>query len=701
MKRSAFPIWRWIIPVAAMLAAASERVVAEERDPTDQPSSGATTEAPALLTTAEQVHGLSREAAARGYRAVIRGVVTSSLPEPGAVVVQDPTRGIYVDRLNETPSGTPPIGELVEVEGVTDPGGFAPQLHARRLTRLGTGELPHPVHPTWDQLIAGSLDTQFAEIQGIVTAVRPDGLTLLTHGGKITIFLGGTNGAAWSRYENALIRLRACLFASWDPGTHRVRVGEIRMFSPTITVDEHAPRDLFAVVQKHATDLLLFDPQASSLRRVKVFGQVVHEREGEYFMMDGADGVRFVPKQAGTFAPGDLVEAVGFPNLTGPSPVLREAVARKIGSAELQNPTLLTENDLFEAEHDATCVSVEAVLLSFSADGQTLELQTGLQRFVARRDPSKAPAKSLAVGSRLELTGVYAGHGGNRTTGAENTSFELLVGSPAGVRVLAQPPFWTLLRLASLVGALVGVLLVAMIWIRLLHHKIDQRTAQLQREIREREHAEQQHALAQERARIARDLHDDLGSSLTEITLLATASPGQEMESEEVAERLGTIAGKSRTMVDALDEIVWAADPERDTLASAARYLASYAEEYLGGLGVACRVQIPNSFPDQVVPGQVRHNLFLAVKEALSNAARHSNATEIGFRVQVLENRLQISIIDNGRGFDPAGRSNGHGLLNLRSRLENLHGQCELTSSPGAGTTVSLRLPLPIQNNQP
>src|SRR5206468_1888433 len=233
------------------------------------------------------------------------------------------------------------------------------------------------------------------------------------------------------------------------------------------------------------------------------------------------------------------------------------------------------------------------------------------------------------------------------------------------------------------------------------HHKIDQRTAQLQREIREREHAEQQHALAQERARIARDLHDDLGSSLTEITLLATASPGQEMESEEVAERLGTIAGKSRTMVDALDEIVWAADPERDTLASAARYLASYAEEYLGGLGVACRVQIPNSFPDQVLPGQVRHNLFLAVKEALSNAARHSNATEIGFRVQVLENRLQISIIDNGRGFDPAGRSNGHGLLNLRSRLENLHGQCELTSSPGAGTTVSLRLPLPIQNNQP
>ncbi|MGH7994688.1 MAG: sensor histidine kinase, partial [Limisphaerales bacterium] len=87
------------------------------------------------------------------------------------------------------------------------------------------------------------------------------------------------------------------------------------------------------------------------------------------------------------------------------------------------------------------------------------------------------------------------------------------------------------------------------------------------------------------------------------------------------------------------------------------------------------------------------------VKEALNNAVRHGGAGEISFRVRVLENRLWISITDNGSGFDTSGRSNGHGLLNLRSRLEHLHGHCELESAPGTGTTVSLQVPLPVSDN--
>jgi signal transduction histidine kinase len=242
------------------------------------------------------------------------------------------------------------------------------------------------------------------------------------------------------------------------------------------------------------------------------------------------------------------------------------------------------------------------------------------------------------------------------------------------------------------------VLGLALVWIRLLQHKVQQRTTELQREVHDREQAEHQRALAQERARIARDLHDDLGSSLTEITMLATASPGLKLPSDEATERMETIAGKSRTLVYALDEIVWAVDPERDTLASVARYLASYAEEYLSGLKVACRVQIPNSFPNQVISGEVRHHLFLAVKEALNNAVRHGSASEIGFRIRLAEDRLWISITDNGSGFDTLGRSNGYGLANLRNRLEHLHGHCELESSPGAGTTVCLQFPLPSNN---
>jgi signal transduction histidine kinase len=711
MTRSAFIGWRWVIAFTVTIAATSVRHEAAEHTLTNQSPQSAEDAPLPVLRTAEQIHRLTRPEAARGYRAMIRGVVTCSLPEFEAVVIQDATRGIYIDQINPTLGEPPRIGQLLEIEGVTDPGAFAPYLKARRMTRFGVGELPQPIRPTWDQLINGSLDTQFVELQGIVTSVGADGVTLLTHGGKINAVLVGTNGVPWTRYENSLVRLRACLFASWDANTHQVRVGEIRMFSPSVTVDEPAPDDVFAAAPKRASELLLFDSQASALRRVKVSGQIVHERDGEYYLMDGANGLRFVLKDSGDFQTGDLVEVAGFPVLTGPSPVLREAVARKTGTAALPTAKPLSSESLFQAEHDATRVCVEAVLLSLSADQQTLEMQAGLRRFVARLSPVNShpsprlsplrgeKMKGVPVGSRLELTGVYAGHGGSRTTGAEIGSFELLLNSPSGIRVLARPPFWTLQRLLVLVAVLVGVLGVALIWIRLLHHKVQARTAQLQNEVRERENAEHQRTLAQERARIARDLHDDLGSSLTEISLLATTNPGAEMQSEEASERLGTIAGKSRTMVHALDEIVWAVDPQRDTLASVARYLASYAEEYLAGLSVACRVQIPNSFPDHVVPGEVRHHLFLAVKEALNNAVRHGGATEIGFRVRVSEDRLQISITDNGSGFDVSGRSNGNGLLNLRNRLEKLSGHCELDSSPGAGTTVSLQLPLPVRNS--
>ena len=720
MTRNAFNLclvavccFAFLIRIVARASPASELVPA---NPPVVP--GARPQIP-VLTNAEQVYWLTRREAAGGQRALIRGVVTCALPEFAAAAVQDSTGGIYIDRWDGSLGKPPQMGELVEVEGFTDPGDFAPRVHAVRITRLGTGELPLPVHPYWDQLINGSLDTQFVEIQGVVTSVSADGVTLLTHGGKINVRLfgtnGETNGVALQGYADALIQLRGCLFASWDGLTHQVNVGEVRMYAPSVTVVEPAPEDAFAVTPKRATDLLLFDPQASALRRVKVAGQIVHERDGEYYMMDGANGLRFVPKEALSLEVGDLVEVVGFPSLTGPSPVLLEALARKTGAAPLPDPRPLDAESLFRAANDATRVRVQAVLLNLSADRRTLELQAGLRRFVARLDGDSSPAApgsastgthrlndvDVPLGSRLELTGVYAGHGGNRTTETEVANFELLLNSPADIRVLARPPFWTLQRLLILVGALLSVLGLALVWIRLLHHKVRQRTAQLQREMHDRQQAEHQRGMAQERARIARDLHDDLGSSLTEITMLATAGPGLKLPAHDATERMESIAGKSRTLVYALDEIVWAVDPERDTLASVARYLASYVEEYLAGLKVACRVQIPNAFPDQVVSGEVRHHLFLAVKEAINNAIRHAGATEISFHVHLLEAGLLITVTDNGSGFDLSGRSNGHGLLNLRKRLEHLHGRCELESSPGAGTTVSLQLPLPVPNNLP
>src|SRR5437660_12669177 len=112
---------------------------------------------------------------------------------------------------------------------------------------LGAGVLPQPVRSTWDQLINGSLDTQYVEIEGIVTSVRADQVTLMTHGGRIIATLAGTNLGTLTQYENSLVSVRGCLFASWDGTTHQVRVGEIRVFSALVTVKEPAPPDGFAI----------------------------------------------------------------------------------------------------------------------------------------------------------------------------------------------------------------------------------------------------------------------------------------------------------------------------------------------------------------------------------------------------------------------------------------------------------------------
>jgi signal transduction histidine kinase len=643
------------------------------------------------------VHQLTRAEAAESRRAVIRGVVTCVWPDAGALVVQDATRGIYIDGVGFA-EPAPRVGHLVEIEGVTGPGEFAPQLHARRVTILGRGELPPPIQATWDRLSNGSLDTQYAEIQGVVTsAPRTGGLTLLTPGGslRVRVFDAGPTvltGAA----EYALVRLRGVVGASWDAATHRLRVGEICVFAPEVMIEEPPPADLFALPRKRVFELLQFDPLASALRPLRISGQVTHQRDAEVFLMDGTNGFRITLGEPVALAGGALVDVVGFPVWTGPSPGLREARVRVTGRDVPPPARFLTEENLFRLENDAVRARLQATLLNRTPDGRTLDLQAGLRRFVARLDASPGPPARIPPGSRLELAGTYAGVGAIPSPTAQFASFELLIGAPADIRVLARPSWWTWRRWLALVATLGAFLAGTLFWVRRLQRRVGDRTARLREEIRVREQAERQRALAQERARIARDLHDDLGSTLTEITMLATPGGGHGPGAGEEG-RLGMIAHRSRILIHALDEIVWAVDSGRDTLASVAHYLAGYAEERLASGPVACRVQIPHSLPAHDVPGQVRHQLFLAVKEALNNALRHSGASEISFQLRLLAGLLVIEVGDNGRGFNPRASSAGDGLRNLDRRLRDLGGRCVIDSTPGRGTAITLELPLPAR----
>jgi signal transduction histidine kinase len=219
-----------------------------------------------------------------------------------------------------------------------------------------------------------------------------------------------------------------------------------------------------------------------------------------------------------------------------------------------------------------------------------------------------------------------------------------------------------------------------------------------QRSRRRIQRLEQVNAWERERSRIARDIHDELGSNLTRIAWLSELAGADKTLPDRVEVHSRKIGGYARQMVQSLDEIVWAVNPANDTLQSLAQYLTHLAHEHLDPTSINCRLEIPPNLPAVALPSEVRHDLFLAAKEALHNILKHAEANEARIRLAVADGKLSLVVEDNGRGFDPAAPSPsrpGHGLGNLRQRLEHLGGQFLCESAPGRGTRLTFTVKVP------
>lgn len=650
-----------------------------------------------VLTAAAEVHRLKREAAQLGYPVRIRGIVTSVLPEHQAFTIQDSSRGLYVIDFSNSRPAPPQPGEFLEVEGATDPSLFAPVVNATAVRSLGAGFFPEPARPTWDQLSNGSMDAQYVELQGMVTDVQTNRVTLRTEGGIIQVELRLIGGEQidFSRFENALIRVRGALFASWDYVTHQVKSGELGIYGASVSLEEPPPADLFSIPAKSVPELRLFDPQASVFQRVKVAGQIVFVRGHECFLMQGEHGIRFVTRDATALRPGDLVKVVGFPDVFGSgAPVLREALAVPVGHAALLPPKILSANELLKPEQDATLVRLEGLLVNVreARDETVLEMQSGVRSFIARVGGTSG--LSLTPGSRLELTGVYAAPSNNRQSRADAGSFELLLADANAIKVLARPPWWTLERLLATVGALALGLAVTVLWITQLRRKVEKRTKELGREIQERQQVEHQREMEQERSRIAQDLHDELGSGITEIGMLAARAGTATAQENRRSDYLEQMGEKAREMVTALDEIVWAMNPRHDSLGSLISYFSLYADRFLGLANISWRLEDSTATANRVVNSRVRHQLFLVFKEALTNVVRHSQATQVTLSIEQKNGELCFSVADNGRGLPTAERTEEmDGVANMRERMQRLDGGFEVISGPGNGTVVRFFVP--------
>jgi signal transduction histidine kinase len=236
----------------------------------------------------------------------------------------------------------------------------------------------------------------------------------------------------------------------------------------------------------------------------------------------------------------------------------------------------------------------------------------------------------------------------------------------------------------------VGVALIAVIagvW----------RLAGAQKMKRHVQELERQRALEQERVRIAQNIHDDLGARVTEISLLSSAAQLKpDLSAEEARSQFGSLSRLTNDLVRALYETVWAVNPKNDDLDSLTSFVCQLAEQMCSQAQLRCRMEIPELHSTIPVASTVRHNVIMAVKEAIHNVIKHGHASEVQIRMEESKGVFTVEVSDNGRGFDPATTAHGNGLENMERRLQSLNGDCSVTSRPGGGTKVKLVFPLPV-----
>jgi ligand-binding sensor domain-containing protein/signal transduction histidine kinase len=267
--------------------------------------------------------------------------------------------------------------------------------------------------------------------------------------------------------------------------------------------------------------------------------------------------------------------------------------------------------------------------------------------------------------------------------------------SEAKLHLTVSPYFWQTWWFLTLAGFSLTIIVGGSV--RFVEKKKIQRRLKL---------LEQERALERERTRIAQDLHDEMGAKLCRISFLSEHARRGELPPEELQSQITSISDASREVLHSLDEIVWAVNPQNDTLEHVASYIGQYAEEYFQLTGIECELDIPTQLPPYPLSSQMRHHVFLATHEALTNILKHSGATCARVSMVSSDSAFEINIWDNGKGFvvpaneslesSPANSAAGDGLNNMCQRLTDIGGRCRIESKTMEGTNIKFIIPLKI-----
>lgn len=682
-----------------------------------------------------EIRKLSCEESLRAIPVKFSGVVLWT--GMGAVVVHDGETSIWVDVNRGLKKNLPPIdrnllepGSLLEIEGTTDPGGYAPVVIPSLIRHTGTRPLITPSRVPVDEMLSGSADCMDVEVEGVVQEFIPSWqeqgtamMSMITDGHSCRIFVVHASGLDETKVVDSRIRVRG-IFAP----DHNVRAEAIGMKLLVNTADDirilaPPPSDPFLSPRVPLNRLAPYTPEARPWHRKVTAGTITYAEPGKFFFLHDADTSVRINSSERNVKPGMRVDVSGFVESFDSIAAMKNALVRPLGFAPPPPPLAVTSGNLLDsarftgrnsASTDLACRMVrlrgriQRVEWNKSGTVRNLRIEADDWVFPAylpdNQHQTETQIRSWVTGATVELTGIcelkYGGSTDLKPSLAP-VAFHLLMPDPSSVKVLQVPPWWNLERMRIAFASVGLVVLLLLAWTWTLRRQVKRQTRMIGEKIASV-------AVHEERSRIARDLHDAIEQQLTGVSLhLYGAKSAIESDPKSAAGALDTARRMLKhTQKETRNSIRNLRSPllENRSLAAALQVLAEQSTPPNGA-----RIVVDAPHPPAGLLPDTEYQLLRLAQEGLGNAIKHANASLILIRIDTTADQIILSVTDDGCGFCPlpanASSPSHFGMLGMQERAARIGAACEVRSAPGQGTTVSISLPLkthePIQNTHP
>jgi signal transduction histidine kinase len=603
----------------------------------------------------------------------------------------------------------------VKIKGVTDPGGFAPMVLPSAIEFLGSSPLPPARRVPIEHLLSGAEDGQYIEQEGVVQDISRFAmqneqplfvLKMMIEGHPCFIFAP----PEWGKFVDARIRVRGVVTPT---ANLRAQHSGIKIAIPSeadIEVLRPPPPDPFSAPRVELDKLLGFSPDTELFHRKVTSGTVAFAVPGRFFyLQNGKTSVRVEATEA-IVKPGDQVDVAGFIDTSRVIAALKGAEIRVTGRATAPPPVPVTIENILrpvlrgkweavaESDYDGRVVRLEGILrrvvpaaepessatLLIESDNTLFETEVPVMDDAAReRVAGWQEGSAVAVTGLCEMDIRRA----DRLSFFAIEGFTLLLAAPGGLRVLQAPPWWTPRRSLTALAAALGALALILAWSWTLRRRVKKQSAIIGKQL-------QQVAVQDERARIARDMHDEIGGKLARLSVIGEMMANESANGGSKLPQIRELTRGVREAAGELEQVIWSVDPRHDTLDGVAHRVYQFAEEYFADTPIECVFGEFPPLPDVAMNPEDRADLIAAFRESITNVLKHSGARHVEISIHMDGRNFEIRVSDDGCGLDSsaAAGSLGNGLANMKTRMRKIGGELSVESSAGQGTTLRFRL---------